>query len=67
MNIFEAMSMAKLYYSAMSGQVSVSKMEVEVACKALKEMAEQRQDWTREQKDFYELLVDFAKEQSRGQ
>lgn len=67
MTMFDAMSLAKLYYSAMTGKMLASDIEKEAACRALKQMAEQRWDWTNEQKEFYKLMVDFVKEQSQGE
>ena len=43
----------------------VSRQEKELAIEAMKKMAENRDDWTREQKETYKVLADIVKEQSR--
>ncbi len=66
MNPFEVFSFAKLFSTVMSGQMSVSSAEMEAACKLLKEMADNNQCMTSEQKEAYKLMVDWAKEASKG-
>lgn len=66
MNPFEVFSFAKLFSTVMNGQMSVSSAEMEVACKLLKEMADNNQCMTSEQKEAYKLMVDCAKEASKG-
>ena len=66
MNPFEVFSFAKLFSTVMSGQMSVSSAEMEAACKLLKEMADNNQCMTSEQKEAYKLMVDCAKEASKG-
>ena len=41
---------------------TITKVEVDIACEALKNMADQRQDWTEQQRGMYKWLVDCAKE-----
>lgn len=62
MNIYELMSVAKLFSQAMGGQVTTSYAEQQMALRILKEMANYRQDWTEEEKEFYKLMVDYGKE-----
>jgi hypothetical protein len=66
MNPFEVFSFAKLFSTVMNGQMSVSSAEMEAACKLLKEMADNNQYMTSEQKEAYKLMVDCAKEASKG-
>lgn len=66
MNPFELFSFAKLFSTVMNGQMSVSSAEMEAACKLLKEMADNNQRMTSEQKKAYKLMVDCAKEASKG-
>lgn len=66
MNPFELFSFAKLFSTVMNGQMSVSSAEMEAACKLLKEMADNNQRMTSEQKEAYKLMVDCAKEASKG-
>mgnify|MGYP004472584277 FL=1 len=66
MNPFELFSFAKLFSTVMNGQMSVSSAEMEAACKLLKEMTDNNQCMTSEQKEAYKLMVDCAKEASKG-
>ena len=66
MNPFELFSFAKLFSTVMNGQMSVSSAEMEAACKLLKKMADNNQRMTSEQKEAYKLMVDCAKEASKG-
>ena len=66
MNPFELFSFAKLFSTVMNGQMSVSSAEMEAVCKLLKEMADNNQCMTSEQKEAYKLMVDCAKEASKG-
>lgn len=43
----------------------VSRQEKELAIEAMKKMAENRDDWTHEQKEAYKVLANIVKEQSR--
>lgn len=52
-------------FSAAIGQVpatSVTKQDVDVTFEVLKEMADNRNDWPKEKKEYYKLIADFAKE-----
>lgn len=66
MNPFEVFSFSKLFSTVMNGQMSVSSAEMEAVCKLLKEMADNNQCMTSEQKEAYKLMVDCAKEASKG-
>ena len=61
----EMIGFAKVY-SVCLGMLSpatVSKQEKELAVEAMKKMADDRRDWTEEQKILYKMLADFVKEQ----
>lgn len=62
----EMLGFAKVYSAVcgLSSPASVSKYEKDLAAEALKKMADNRNDWTHEQKESYKCLVDFVKEQS---
>ena len=62
MNMYELMSVAKLFSQAMGGQVTTSYAEQDMALRILKEMASYRKDWTEEEKEFYKLMVDYGRE-----
>lgn len=62
MNMYELMSVAKLFSQAMDGKITTSYAEQQMALRILKEMANYRQDWTEEEKEFYKLMVDYGKE-----
>ncbi len=65
MDFDELISVAKLFSSATQGKpISMSSKELDVACEALKKMADERQDWTQEQKELYKAMVDYAKDNS---
>ena len=62
MNMYELMSVAKLFSQAMDGKITTSYAEQQMALRILKERANYRQDWTEEEKEFYKLMVDYGKE-----
>ena len=64
MNFYEYFSFAKVYNAAMNPQYrnTVSKKEIETTVEILKKMADNRSDWSDDQKEAYKLLADFAKE-----
>ena len=64
MDLNELMCFAKVYSVVMglASPMSVSKREIDVAIEALKKNADNRWDWTQEQKDLYKLMLDFAKQ-----
>ena len=63
MTIYEQLCITKLFYLSigMIEPATVTKAELETACEALKQLADQRNDWTDQQKAFYKFLVDFKK------
>ena len=68
MTINEQLCITKLFFTAMGMMPSntVSQNEVEIACEALKQAADQRYDWTAQQKEMYKWLVDWAKQNRNG-
>ena len=66
MNPFDLFSFAKLFSTAMSGRMSLSDAEMEAACKMLKEMADNNPQLTMEQKEISKMMVDYAKDASKG-
>lgn len=66
MTYYNLFCFAKLYAVAtgLDKQSSLSKAEIDAACEALKSMADSRNDLTQEQKVWYEMIVDFCKEQT---
>ena len=63
MTINEQLCITKLFFTAM-GMISsntISRPEIEIACEALKQAADQRNDWSDQQKEMYKWLVDWAK------
>ena len=62
MNMYELMSVAKLFSQAMDGKITTSYAEQDMALRILKEMSNYRQGWTEEQKEYYKLMVEYGKE-----
>lgn len=64
MNFYEYISFAKVYNAAMNPQYrsSVSITDIDVTIEILKKMADNRLDWSDEQKEAYKLLADYVKE-----
>ncbi|MBQ8329597.1 MAG: hypothetical protein IJX83_08270 [Lachnospiraceae bacterium] len=64
MTIYEHQCVMRLFSIAMGIMApnTITKVEVDIACEALKNMADQRQDWTEQQRGMYKWLVDCAKE-----
>ena len=69
MNFLDFISFAKVYNAVMNPQYrgSVSNTEVEITVEILKKMADNRNDWSDDQKEVYKLLADFAKERIKDQ
>ena len=65
---YEQMCLFKLFCTAMGmiNRQSISKAEIEIAYETLKNMADQRNDWTGQQKVTYKFLADFAKEMTKN-
>ena len=64
MTINEQLCITKLFFTAMGMMSSnmISQPEMEIACEALKHAADQRNDWSDQQKEVYKWLVDWAKQ-----
>ena len=64
---YEQMCIFKIFCTAMGmmDRKSITNAEMEVAYEALKYMADQRYDWTDQQKNTYKFLADFAKEMTK--
>jgi len=45
---------------------TISSAETDIACEALKRTADQRYDWTEQQREVYKWLVDYAKGRSKN-
>lgn len=63
MSFFELTCCNKLYAAALGyiDRNSVTEHEAKVALEVLKRMAENRDDWTEEQKEQYKKLIEIAK------
>ena len=42
--------------------IEVTKIDKKVACEALKKMADNKSDWTRQQKESYKQLVEYLEQ-----
>lgn len=64
MSVYEQLCVTKLLFISMGAIApnAITSFERDVACEAIKRMADQRQDWTPQQREFYKWLVDYAKE-----
>lgn len=64
MTFYQLTCYTKLYNAAMGyiDRRSITHHEIEVAIEVLKKLAEERDDWTNEQKELYKTLADIAKE-----
>ena len=62
------LSLAKLFTLATNSTttLTMSSEEIEVACEVLKKLADEKAIWSQEQKEYYKLLVDYAKELTKG-
>ena len=68
MSIYELISLVKLYSQVFSRtNFTITEAELETASEALKELSDNRSDWTPQQKETYKAMVDFVKEQSQRQ
>lgn len=68
MNFYDILSVAKLFaiVTGNTNNIKMSSAEIEIASEALKKLADERNDWNKEQKEYYKMLVDYAKEQTKG-
>ena len=62
----EMLCFAKVYsiFLGMASPSSASKREKDLAVEAMKKMADNRNDWTQEQKEIYKAIADLVKNQS---
>ena len=65
MTFGEMISFAKMFnvVLGLASPASVTNHERELAYEAMKKLADNRADWTQEQKELYKLIADFAKKQ----
>lgn len=65
MSLYEMICFAKVYNAALGieNRRTVSNQEIDVAVELLKKNADNRTDWTQEQKDTYKAIADYAKDQ----
>lgn len=63
MSFYELTCCNKLYAAALGyiDRNSVTKHEAKAALESLKRMAENRDDWTKGQREMYKNLIEFAK------
>lgn len=68
MNFYDILSVAKLFaiVTGNTNNIKMSSAEIEIVSEALKKLADGRNDWNKEQKEYYKMLVDYAKEQTKG-
>ena len=68
MTLYEMICFAKVYNAAMGfvDRRTVSVQEVDVVIELLKKNADNRSDWTQEQKDIYKAMADYTKERIKG-
>ncbi len=63
MTFDQVLSLAKIINAIYNNNssVKVTKRDKEIAAESLKLLADQRCDWTQEQKELYKVLVDYVK------
>lgn len=63
MTFYQLTCYTKTYNAAMGyiDRRSVTQQEIEVAIEVLKKLADERDDWTDEQKELYKSIADIAK------
>lgn len=68
MTYYNLFCFAKLYAVAtgLDKQSLLSKAEIDAASETLKSIADNRNDLTQEQKEWYKMIVDFCKEQTEN-
>lgn len=66
MNFFEIISLAKVFSQISNGNMTLSELELETASRALKQLGDNRQDWSTQQKEIYKSMVDYAKNISKN-
>jgi hypothetical protein len=67
MNDFgKIISLAKVFAKVMSNRTfTISSEEQDAAVEGLKVMADHRNGWTEEQKEYYKMMVDFGNEATK--
>lgn len=65
----EEYCVARVYNAALGiiDRKTITKHELDITIEILKKYADDREDWTDDQKEAYKLLADYAKEQIKGQ
>ena len=60
----EIICFTKVYNAAfgITPRSSVSKQEIDVAFEVIKKLADNRYDWSQQQKDIYKILADYCKQ-----
>lgn len=68
MTLYEMICFAKVYNAALglTDRRTVSSQEIDVVIELLKKNADNRNDWTQEQKDTYKAIADYAKDRING-
>ncbi len=61
----EEYCVARVYNAALGiiDRKTITKHEIDITIEILKKYADNRDDWTENQKEAYKLLADYAKEQ----
>lgn len=68
MTLYEMICFAKVYNAALGlpDKRSVTTQEIDIVIELLKKNADNRIDWTQEQKDIYKAIADYAKDRIKG-
>ena len=61
----EEYCVARVYNAALGiiDRKTITKHEIDITIEILKKYADDRDDWTEDQKEAYKLIADYAKEQ----
>ena len=65
MTPYEELCVTRVYQAAlgMIDRKTITKKEIDITVEVLKKYADDRNNWSDQQKEAYKLLADFAKEQ----
>ena len=68
MTLFEMISFAKVYNAALgiTDRRAVTNHEIDTVIELLKKNADNRNDWTQDQKDAYKAIADYVKDRIKG-
>ena len=68
MTLYEMICFAKVYNAALglTDRRTVTNQEIDVVIELLKKNADNRNDWTQEQKDIYKAIADYTKYRIKG-